>query len=152
MFRFPRPTATVQLPVYSNQRWKPFDRRYDDYEGGPVLESLQPICNPYELVEEPYYRPGLWTHFRDYGYRLQSSFSQMFYLGPPIKLMDHILPVGVTEDYEPSLQINNYITGGGYHPCLFSSSSQHLPQGNILFVEADQIPLMLQKTKFKWMM
>ena len=67
MFCFPSPTAAVQLFVYENQRWKPFDRRYDNYEGGPVLESLQPIRNPYELVEEPYYRPGLWTHFRNYG-------------------------------------------------------------------------------------
>ena len=98
MFHFPHSTADVQLPMYSNQRWKSFDRRYDDYEGGPVLESLQPIHNPYELVEEPYYCPGFWTHFRNYGYCLQSSFSQMFYLGPPIKLMNHILPIGVTED------------------------------------------------------
>jgi len=111
MFRFPRPTPAVQLAAYEGQRWRQFDRMYDDYEGAPVLESLRQDQHPYEIAKEPYYRPGLWTSFRDYGYRLQSSFSQMFYLDPPVKLMDHILPVGVTEDYEPSRQINNYITG-----------------------------------------
>ncbi|KAG6369921.1 hypothetical protein JVT61DRAFT_13388, partial [Boletus reticuloceps] len=115
MFRFPRPTLAVQLSAYEGRRWKQFDRSYDDYEGAPVLESLQQDRNAYEIVEEPYYRTGLWTSFRDYGYRLQSSFSQMFYFDPPIKLMDHILPVGVVEGYEPSLQINNYITGWFYN-------------------------------------
>jgi hypothetical protein len=113
MFHFPHPTAAVQLSIYVGQRWKPFDRMYNNYEDIPVLESLQIDCNPYKLAEEPYYHPGLWTHFRYHGYCLWSSFSQMFYLGPPIKLMDHILPVGITEDYEPTLQMNNYITGEG---------------------------------------
>ncbi|KAN0101312.1 hypothetical protein V8E55_001296 [Tylopilus felleus] len=122
MFRFPRPTPAVHLSAYEGHRWKTFDRSYDDYEGGPVLESLQQDRNPYEIVEEPYYRPGLWTSFRDYGYRLLPSFSQMFYLDPPIKLTDHILPVGITEDYMPSLQINNHVTGK-YALCRRPTSS-----------------------------
>ena len=111
MFRFPRPTPAVHLSAYGGNRWKRFDRAYDEYEGAPVLESLRQDRNLYEIVEEPYYRPGLWTSFRDHGYRLMSSFSQMFYLDAPIKLMDHILSVGVTEDYDPALQINNHVTG-----------------------------------------
>ncbi|KAI6137557.1 hypothetical protein BKA82DRAFT_4023828 [Pisolithus tinctorius] len=63
-----------------------------------------------EIVEEPYYRPGMWTSFRDYGYRLLSSFNQMFYLGPPIRLSDHILQVGVPANYQSSHQIGDHVT------------------------------------------
>lgn len=111
MFRFPRPTPAVHLPAYQGHRWKPFDRRYDEYEGGPILESLNEDCNPYEFVEEPYYPRGVWYSFRDYGYRLLPSFSQMFYLDPPVRLSDHILPVGVPLDYQPSCQIGDHVTG-----------------------------------------
>jgi hypothetical protein len=111
MFRFPRPTPALHLPAYQGRRWKPFDRTYDEYEGGPILESLHQDRNPHEFVEEPYYRPGIWTLFRDYGYRLLSSFSQMFYLDRPVKLADHILPVGIPENYESSNQIDDHVTG-----------------------------------------
>jgi hypothetical protein len=111
MFRFPRPISAVELLPYKGHRWIPFDRTYDDYEGGPILESLQLARNPYEIVEEPYYRPGLWTSFRDYGYRLLRSFGQMFYLDRPIKLTDHILSVGTLERYNATHQVNHYITG-----------------------------------------
>ncbi|KAI5989786.1 hypothetical protein F5J12DRAFT_786595 [Pisolithus orientalis] len=110
MYRFPRPTPPVYLPAYQGQRWKPFDRRFDEYEGGPVLESLHQDRNCNEIVEEPYYRPGMWTSFRDYGYRLLSSFNQMFYLGPPIRLSDHILQVGVPANYQSSHQIGDHVT------------------------------------------
>ncbi|KAI5997367.1 hypothetical protein EDD15DRAFT_2162774 [Pisolithus albus] len=111
MFRFPRPTPAVHLPAYQGRRWRPFDRKYDEYECGPVLESLYQDRNHYEIVEEAYYRPGIWTSFRDYGYRLLSSFSQMFYLDPPVRLADHILPVGIPDGYDSSHQINDHVTG-----------------------------------------
>ncbi|KAI6140012.1 hypothetical protein BKA82DRAFT_4364396 [Pisolithus tinctorius] len=111
MYHFPRPTPPVYLPAYQGQRWKRFDRRFDEYEGGPVLESLHQDRNCNEIVEEPYYRPGMWTSFRDYGYRLLSSFNQMFYLGPPIRLSDHILQVGVPANYQSSHQIGDHVTG-----------------------------------------
>ncbi|KAI6137535.1 hypothetical protein BKA82DRAFT_4023805 [Pisolithus tinctorius] len=111
MYRFPRPTPPVYLPAFQGQRWKRFDRRFDEYEGGPVLESLLQDRNCNEIVEEPYYRPGMWTSFRDYGYRLLSSFNQMFYLGPPIRLSDHILQVGVPANYQSSHQIGDHVTG-----------------------------------------
>ncbi|KAI6149952.1 hypothetical protein BKA82DRAFT_4354048 [Pisolithus tinctorius] len=111
MYRFPHPTPPVYLPAFQGQRWKRFDRRFDEYEGGPVLESLHQDRNCNEIVEEPYYRPGMWTSFRDYGYRLLSSFNQMFYLGPPIRLSDHILQVGVPANYQSSHQIGDHVTG-----------------------------------------
>ncbi|KAI5983694.1 hypothetical protein F5J12DRAFT_787758 [Pisolithus orientalis] len=53
MYHFPHPTLLVYLPAYQGQRWKPFDRRFDEYEGGPVLESLHQDRNCNEIVEEP---------------------------------------------------------------------------------------------------
>ncbi|KAL4080396.1 hypothetical protein J3A83DRAFT_4366706 [Scleroderma citrinum] len=112
MLCFPCPTLPVYLPAYQGHRWKPFDRTYDEYEGGPILESLHQDHNPYEIVKEPYYRPGIWSSFRDYGYCLLSFFSQMFYLDPPVRLFDHVLPVGVPNDYDSSCQIRDHVTGG----------------------------------------
>ncbi|KAF9230725.1 hypothetical protein BU15DRAFT_83272 [Melanogaster broomeanus] len=111
MYRFPRPTLPVDLPAYKGRRWLPFDRKFDEYEGGPVYESMKPYRNPYEFVMEPYYRQGIWTMFRDYGWRLQPSFHQMFYLEDPIHVLDHVLVVGVTGDYDPSQQISEHVTG-----------------------------------------
>ncbi|KAL4064649.1 hypothetical protein J3A83DRAFT_4376894 [Scleroderma citrinum] len=93
MLHFPRPTLPVYLPAYQGHRWKPFDRTYDEYEGGPILESLHQDHNPYEIVKEPYYRPGIWSSFRDYGYHLLSSF------------------MGVPNDYDSSCQIRDHVTG-----------------------------------------
>ncbi|KAI6137546.1 hypothetical protein BKA82DRAFT_4023816 [Pisolithus tinctorius] len=84
---------------------------FDEYEGGPVLESLHQDHNCNKIVEEPYYRPGRWTSFLDYGYRLLSSFNQMIYLGPPIRLSDHVLQVGVPANYQSSHQISDHVTG-----------------------------------------
>ncbi|KAL4065732.1 hypothetical protein V8B97DRAFT_2025634 [Scleroderma yunnanense] len=98
MLHFPCPTLPVYLPAYQGHRWKPFDRTYDEYEGGPILESLHQDHNPYEIVKEPYYWPGI------------CSFSQMFYLDPPVRLFDHVLPVGVPNDYDSSCQIGDHVT------------------------------------------
>jgi len=111
IFRFPRPTPALHLPAYRGRRWKPFDNTYDEYEGGPILESLHQDRNPHEFVEEPYYRPGIWTSFRDHGYHLLSSFSQMFYLDPPVRPADHVLPVGIPDNYDSSHQIDDHVTG-----------------------------------------
>jgi hypothetical protein len=112
MFRFPRPTPPVHLPAYQGRRWLPFDRKFDEYEDAPVYESMKPYRNPYEFVMEPYCRQGIWTMFRDYGWRLQSSFHQMFYLEDPVNVLDHVLVVGVADDYDPSQQVSDHVTGG----------------------------------------
>lgn len=120
MFCYPCPTPAVHLLASQGCWWNPFDMSDSDYEGGPVLESLQQDCILYEIVKEPYYHSGLWTSFQNYGYCLLPSSSQMFYLDSPIKLMDHILPVGIIEDYMPSLQIKNHVTdeNDALFPCL----------------------------------
>ncbi|KIO05403.1 hypothetical protein M404DRAFT_25525 [Pisolithus tinctorius Marx 270] len=83
IYHFPCPTPPVYLPAYQGQQWRCFDCKFDEYEGGPVLESLHQDCNCNEIMEEPYYWPGMWTSFQDYGYHLLSSFNQLFYLGTP---------------------------------------------------------------------
>ncbi|KAF9218108.1 hypothetical protein BS17DRAFT_852944, partial [Gyrodon lividus] len=123
LFRFPRPTPPIHLPAYQGHRWLPFDRKFDEYEGAPVYESMKPHHNPYEFVMEPYYRQGIWSMFRDYGWRLQPSFHQMFYLGDPVHVLDHVLVVGVAEDYDPSQQVSDHVTGAyslRRHPDLYS--------------------------------
>ncbi|KAG2139970.1 hypothetical protein BD769DRAFT_1384276 [Suillus cothurnatus] len=42
--------------------------------------------------------------FRDYGYRILPSFSQMFWLGPPVDTLDCMMRVGVPDTYDPSWQ------------------------------------------------
>ena len=111
MFRFPRPTKPVDLPAYTGQRWLPFNRDFDDYEGAPTYESMPPYRNPYEFVVEPYYRQGLWSMFRDYGWRLLPSFHQMFYLEEPLYVLDHVMVVGMPDDYEPAQQMSAHVTG-----------------------------------------
>ncbi|KAI6096131.1 hypothetical protein F5141DRAFT_1067853 [Pisolithus sp. B1] len=140
MFRFPCPTPAVYLPAYQGHWWKPFNRRYDDYECGPVLESLHQDQNCYEIVEEPYHRPGIWTSFRDYGYHLLSSFSQMFYLDPPVRLADHILPVGIPDGYDTSHQIGDYSLGRIPLPCS-SSTSRILVEDVVILSASDMIQM-----------
>ena len=111
MFRFPRPTMPIDLPAYTEQRWLPFDRKFDDYEQAPTYESLQSCRNPYEFVVEPYYRQGLWSMFRDYGWRILPSFHQMFYLGDPLYVLDHVMVVGIPDGYESS-SLSHQVTGG----------------------------------------
>ncbi|KAF9218102.1 hypothetical protein BS17DRAFT_823471 [Gyrodon lividus] len=85
----PIPIANIMSPEMGILRWLPVDVKFDEYEGTPVYESMKPYCNPYEFVMEPYYRQGIWTMFRDYGWRLQPSFHQMFYLKDPVS--DHVI-------------------------------------------------------------
>ena len=112
MFRFPRPTPPMDLPAYTERRWLPFDRKFDDYEGAPTYESMKSYRNPYEFVVEPYYRQGIWSMFRDYGWRILPSFHQMFYLGDPVHVLDHVMVVGIPDGYDPAQQISNHIAGG----------------------------------------
>jgi hypothetical protein len=103
--RFPRPKIAPDLPSRPHQRGLrlPFDRNFDNYEGGPTLEELAPvpetllqfqpslmyICNQIMLTPAPY------TLFKDYGYRLLPCFAQAFDLGRPILVKEHLCPVGL---------------------------------------------------------
>ena len=36
----------------------------------------------------------------------------MFYLGDPVHVLDHVMVVGVPDNYEPARQISDCVTGG----------------------------------------
>jgi hypothetical protein len=101
--RFPRPKIAPDLPSRPHLRGlrHPFDRNFDNYEGGPTLEDLAPIpetllqfqpslmyiCNQIMLTPAPY------TLFKDYGYRLLPCFAQAFDLGKSILVKEHLCPI-----------------------------------------------------------
>ena len=96
MFWFPRPTSPIYFPAYFGDKWLPPDSKFDQYEGAPMYKSMRPYHDEYKFVMEPYYQ------FCDYGWRLQFSFHQMFYLDDPVHVLNHIMAVGVANDYDPS--------------------------------------------------
>ncbi|KAF9218536.1 hypothetical protein BS17DRAFT_822747 [Gyrodon lividus] len=129
MFCFPQPTPPVHLPAYKGHRWLPFDVKFDKYKGTPVYKSMKPYRNPYEFVTEPYYYQGTWAMFHDYGWRLQPSFRQMFYLEDPVSVLDHVLVVGVADDYDPSLQVSDHVIGAyslRRHPDFYPGDNDHV--------------------------
>lgn len=93
-------------------RWRPFDPRFDQYWGGPTLESMRPIMDAGEIWSSS---RNAWISalgssmlFRDYGYRILPSFSQMFWLGPPVDTLNCIMSIGVSDTYDPSWQVSRW--------------------------------------------
>ncbi|KAG1793366.1 uncharacterized protein HD556DRAFT_1238096 [Suillus plorans] len=91
-------------------RWLPFDAGFDQYWGGPTLESMRPIMDAGQIWSSS---RNAWISalgsamlFRDYGFRLFPSFYQMFWLGPPVDPLDHMMTVGVSDTYDPSQQVS----------------------------------------------
>ncbi|KZT17217.1 hypothetical protein NEOLEDRAFT_1081904, partial [Neolentinus lepideus HHB14362 ss-1] len=97
--RFPRHTPPVPLPQRSTLKGLrlPFRHGFDQYEGAPTFEGLLPI--PDTVL---HYQPNLvyianqikthgWEHFHDYGWRLLPSFFQMFDMGQPALVKDHMM-------------------------------------------------------------
>ncbi|KAG2335724.1 hypothetical protein BDR05DRAFT_953867, partial [Suillus weaverae] len=114
MERFPRPTKPVPLSAYTGRRWLTDDRTFDDYEGGPTIEMLIPPI--YVQPTMTYHSTGMelsagWASWVDHGYRIRPSSFQMFYLCRPIETMEHIMPIGTTEFYDPSNQVPDRVTG-----------------------------------------
>lgn len=72
-------------------------RYFDDYTEGPVQEDN--VTVPMEiqnLPDNPYAQrtySSCWTMFKDYGYRIQPSFHQLFNKEPPQLLLPHILSI-----------------------------------------------------------
>ncbi|KAG2125005.1 hypothetical protein BD769DRAFT_1669167 [Suillus cothurnatus] len=99
---------TTNMP----SRWQPFDARFDQYWGGPTLESMQPIMDAGEIwsSSRSAWISGLGSAmlFRDYGYRILPSFSQMFWLGPPVDTLDCMMRIGVSDSYDPSWQVGHW--------------------------------------------
>lgn len=94
-----RISRPCDLPFPSSPLWPPYDKFYDDYFGGPTQEDLHAFEDPYHAL--PLYDPILssvhfkspWTYFRDYGYRLLSRFAHAYYMGPPMLLENHVMPL-----------------------------------------------------------
>jgi hypothetical protein len=90
--------ANVDLP---DQEFIPLrDDYFDDYLGGPSLEDMQWLerqggCEAYPIAWFPTLtQRSPWELFKDYGYRLQRSFSTMFNESTPFAVVDHLLPPG----------------------------------------------------------
>ncbi|KAG2059867.1 hypothetical protein BDR06DRAFT_967436 [Suillus hirtellus] len=86
--------------------------RFDQYWGGPTLESIRPIMDAGQIWS---FLCNAWISalgsamlFRNYGFRLFLSFYQMFWLGPPVDHLDHIMTVGVSNTYDPSQQMREW--------------------------------------------
>ncbi|KAG2354007.1 hypothetical protein BDR07DRAFT_1382600 [Suillus spraguei] len=89
-------------------RWTPFDPKFDQYWNGPTLECMHPITDAGEMWSAS---RNTWISelgsamlYRDYGYRILPSFSQMFWLGPPMNALDYMMSIGVSDAYDPSWQ------------------------------------------------
>ncbi|MDX6295993.1 MAG: hypothetical protein QOH50_5252, partial [Kribbellaceae bacterium] len=139
--RFPRPVEAPVLPARRHLRGLllPFDRTFDDYESGPVLEDISPIpvtnfqlapslmyiCNQILLTPAPY------SLFIDYGYRLFPCFAQSFDMGEPILVKEHMCPAGLAD---PPDSIQGYISQdrkGRY--------GQEVKVNDLLVVGAEQV-------------
>lgn len=104
--RYPRPKKGPTLPPLKSLhhlRHSFFDQ-YDDYERGPTLDILDPIpetvmqlaqLSLVYIAKKVITAP--WTLFQDYGFRLLPDFMQMFLLGKPILVKEHLCPIGLQE-------------------------------------------------------
>ncbi|KAG2057203.1 hypothetical protein BDR06DRAFT_969416 [Suillus hirtellus] len=97
-------------------RWLPFNPTFDQYWGGPTLESMRPIMDAGEIWSSSH---NAWISvlgssmlFRDYGYRILPSFSQMFWLGPPVDTLNCMMGIGVSDTYDPSWQVSHWNNEG----------------------------------------
>jgi hypothetical protein len=112
--RFPRPVAPLALDAYSGSRWLKDDHTFDDYEGGPTIEML---LTPRDIDPTMTFQTGglrvstAWIDWVDHGYRITPSSFHIFYQCDPIATMDHIMPTGTTDSYDPSNQVPDRVTG-----------------------------------------
>ena len=99
----------------------PFDRTFDDYEGGPVLEDLALTHHDTHLQLRPSYMyvcqqmmldPAPYSLFKDYGFRLLPCFAQAFDLGKPILVQEHLCPVGLPEPPKSIMDYNAHRSTG----------------------------------------
>jgi hypothetical protein len=114
--QYPRPCPPKHIPLPEGALWLRHDPHFDDYDSGPTREELRayedPICNfPFNPYAQPF-RKSFWTTFRDYGYRLLSSFPHMVYLGEPAQIEEHILRDGLPDDYDPGQLYPNVFKKG----------------------------------------
>jgi hypothetical protein len=100
MGRFPSIISPPELPRLTTLKGLHIlsDDQYDDYESGPTWEEVEHIpdtliplgeINLVYLANQVINNP--WTTFREYGYRIEPDFAQVFYLPPPIMVKDHLM-------------------------------------------------------------
>ncbi|KAG1791286.1 uncharacterized protein BJ212DRAFT_1252101, partial [Suillus subaureus] len=112
--RFPRPVAPFSMAAYVGRRWLQDDRTFDDYEGGPTIEML---VAPRDINTAITFQGGgiqistAWVDWVDHGWRITPSSFHMFYQCDPIATMDHVMPIGTTDSYDPSNQVPDRVTG-----------------------------------------
>lgn len=105
-----RLSRPCDLPLPPRPLWIPHDPLFDDYYGGPTKEDARAFEDP--IHPFPLYDPILssvhvkspWTICRDRGDRITPRFCHSYYMGRPMLLENHIMPV-VDEYYlESSIQ------------------------------------------------
>lgn len=78
------------LPLPEGQLWIAHDYKFDTYFSGPTKESLRDYEDPIVTFPgNPYAQltvKSALSRFRDYGYRIEPRFAQMFYLPPPVNV------------------------------------------------------------------
>ena len=104
--QFPCPTEPVNLPICQHLKGLclPFNQFFNDYETGPILETLNPVPNTsiqLGIAGLTYITDQVeaipWQTWKDYGWHLMPGFSQAFDLQEPILVKEHFLRPGITE-------------------------------------------------------
>jgi hypothetical protein len=114
--RFPRPRPAPELPPLQTLvgLWKTFYAGYDDYEGGPTIDTLEPIEQTIiqlaskdvvycanRIVNNP------WESFKDYGWRCNPSFSDLFHHLDPVLVESHLMTVGLDYPTTPFADVED---------------------------------------------
>ncbi|KAI9449509.1 hypothetical protein HD554DRAFT_2181041 [Boletus coccyginus] len=124
--RFPRISQPVPLDPYRGRRFLPHDDEYDEYNDGPTLEMLQQP-EVYSVQTPPFLhivQAPAWIMWRDHGYRILTNSFQMFYLGEPIQIMDHVMTLGMVERSSPKDRRDQKPSHGAH------DSSEHSQESN----------------------
>lgn len=95
------PPSSSHLPHLEPQRFQIIKRRktkdFDDYFGGPTLESMMEFAPMPGVESQPLpwnYRPTrlFWELWRDWGYRIEREFALMYLRAVPVMVAEHLLP------------------------------------------------------------
>ncbi|KDQ06091.1 hypothetical protein BOTBODRAFT_39836 [Botryobasidium botryosum FD-172 SS1] len=102
VFRFPRRTLPVALPLPSPPLWPRHDNLFDDYFGCPTSDEFAPTDGRIYLPQPRTPAMSPWAESRDRGVRMLTESLHQFYLQPPMKPVEHVLTVGEAQPYVPS--------------------------------------------------
>lgn len=100
-----KPACFIEEP--QRPLWPEHDLKFDDYFGGPHRDDMKAFEDPIYTFRDDgpftsFTRKSCWTTFRDYGWRLLTRFAHQYYLGDPMSLSHHIMPIGINPQlYNP---------------------------------------------------